>query len=174
MYKHRKGKPLTSDEKIIVIVLNVFYKLAENYPEVAINDITGMTSGLTGVSLSAIFKARKDLKCYVLIMEQRRKQPVLHKQARELIYKVNAYFKKEASAVEDNGGPACSVVKCAKQTAEACGVAMHNGPEFQSDWKKLRAVIPRENNELQMDAILLLRFNNAEGHHFALQLSLFV
>ena len=58
--KHRKGMPLTSDEKRIV--LNVFYKLSEKYPEVAINDITEMTSEFTGVSVSAIFKARKELK----------------------------------------------------------------------------------------------------------------
>ncbi|PSN39351.1 hypothetical protein C0J52_26062 [Blattella germanica] len=40
--KHRKGMPLTTDEKRIV--LNVFYKLSEKYREVAINDITEMTS----------------------------------------------------------------------------------------------------------------------------------
>lgn len=68
-------------------------------------------------------------------MEQRRKQPVLHKQARELIYKVNAYFKKEASAVEDNGGPACSVVKCAKQTAEACGVGVRSVQRIVNEGK---------------------------------------
>ncbi|PSN40098.1 hypothetical protein C0J52_13745 [Blattella germanica] len=58
--KHRKGMPLTSDEKRIV--LNVFYKLSEKYPEVAINDIMEMTSEFTGVSVSAIYKARIELK----------------------------------------------------------------------------------------------------------------
>jgi hypothetical protein len=47
--KHKKGKPLKSDEKKIVV--NVFEKFSEEYSLLKIKKIAHLTSELTGVSM---------------------------------------------------------------------------------------------------------------------------
>lgn len=58
--KHKQGKPLKSGEKLIL--LNVFNKLCEKYPETPIKEITALTSEFTGVSTFSITSARKEMK----------------------------------------------------------------------------------------------------------------
>lgn len=56
--KHKSGKPLKSGEKIII--LNVFDKFCEKYPDLAIDDVVKITSEFTGVSVSGIYGARRE------------------------------------------------------------------------------------------------------------------
>jgi hypothetical protein len=51
---------------------------------------------------------------------ERRRRQVLHRQARELVYKVFSYFKHEADA----GMPVHEVAKAQERTAEVCDVAL--------------------------------------------------
>lgn len=51
--KLRQGKPLICEENII---LNMFRKFSEKYPEVKIDDIMEVKSGFTDVSISAVSK----------------------------------------------------------------------------------------------------------------------
>ena len=52
--------------------------------------------------------------------EQETTRRVLHKQARDMIFKVHAYFKREA----DNVAPIDSVAKCQERTGNARGVGL--------------------------------------------------
>lgn len=49
---HRKGQPLHSAAK--VIVMNVYYKLKQEHPEQTLSELLSMTSTLTGVSITSI------------------------------------------------------------------------------------------------------------------------
>ncbi|PSN53549.1 hypothetical protein C0J52_09177 [Blattella germanica] len=56
--KHQRGKPLTRVEK--QVILNVFSKLMDYNPEVAVYDIVKLTAEFTGVSHSSVMNIRKE------------------------------------------------------------------------------------------------------------------
>lgn len=79
--RHKKGKPLKSGEK--TIVLNVFNKFCEKYPLLGIKEVESLTAEFTGVSVSSIHRVRnekkKDGAVKTPIKTRKRKKPVLEK-----------------------------------------------------------------------------------------------